>query len=284
MNQEAIIVADKVTFAYETDQQEKVYVVNGVDFAIGAGSFVSIIGHNGSGKSTLAKCINALLIPEQGVLTVSGFATNQESSVWEIRCRVGMVFQNPDNQIVGTTVEDDVAFGMENMGVEPSEMRRRLEEALQAVNMLEYADRQPHRLSGGQKQRIAIAGIMAMRPTVMILDEATAMLDPKGRKEVMELAHFLNQTEGITVINITHFPEETLLSDRVIVMNDGKVYADGRPDEVYREVEQLQRIGVDVPFAVRLRHRLINQGVTTLDPVLQQEELVEQLCKSLLRT
>jgi len=247
------------------------------------GSYVAILGHNGSGKSTLAKLMNGLLLPRDGVVTVNGYDTREQESLYEIRRTVGMVFQNPDNQIVGTTVEDDVAFGLENLGVEPAEMRNRIDEALQAVHMHAYAQQEPHRLSGGQKQRIAIAGVISMRPSVIVLDEATSMLDPQGRREVCSLIGRLNREEGITVITITHFPEEALDADRVIVMQQGSVYLDGPPREIFSRTEDLQSIGLDVPHAVRLRHHLVRHGVE-LPPVLHQEELVEELCKLLLKT
>lgn len=277
-----MIQASALTFQYHSDQEETSPVVRGIDFSIQEGSFVSIIGHNGSGKSTLAKLMNALLVPTTGVLTVTGFSTNDEERLWDIRQQVGMVFQNPDNQIVGTIVEDDVAFGLENLGIDPKEMRKRIDESLESVKMTAYLKSQPQRLSGGQKQRIAIAGILAMRPSIIILDEATAMLDPQGRKEVIQLVHRLNREEGLTIVNITHFPEETLESDRIIVMDQGKIYADGAPVEVYADVEGLKSIGLDVPFAGRLRHTLGQQGIK-LPAVLDQEELVDELCKYLLK-
>ncbi|MDN9012321.1 energy-coupling factor transporter ATPase [Brevibacillus laterosporus] len=277
-----MIQASGLTFQYHSEQAEASPVVKGIDFSIQEGSFVSIIGHNGSGKSTLAKLMNALLVPTAGVLTVTGFSTDDEERLWDIRQQVGMVFQNPDNQIVGTIVEDDVAFGLENLGIEATEMRKRIDESLESVKMTAYLKSQPQRLSGGQKQRVAIAGILAMRPSIIILDEATAMLDPQGRKEVIQLVHRLNREEGLTIVNITHFPEETLESDRIIVMDQGKIYADGTPVEVYADVEGLKAIGLDVPFAGRLRHTLRQQGIK-LQTVLDQEELVDELCKYLLK-
>ncbi|AYB41609.1 energy-coupling factor transporter ATPase [Brevibacillus laterosporus] len=277
-----MIQASGLTFQYHSEQVEASPVVKGIDFSIQEGSFVSIIGHNGSGKSTLAKLMNALLVPTAGVLTVTGFSTDDEERLWDIRQQVGMVFQNPDNQIVGTIVEDDVAFGLENLGIEATEMRKRIDESLESVKMTAYLKSQPQRLSGGQKQRVAIAGILAMRPSIIILDEATAMLDPQGRKEVIQLVHKLNREEGLTIVNITHFPEETLESDRIIVMDQGKIYADGTPVEVYADVEGLKAIGLDVPFAGRLRHTLGQQGIK-LQTVLDQEELVDELCKYLLK-
>lgn len=280
--QSNMIQASGLSFQYHLELAEASPVVKGIDFSIQEGSFVSIIGHNGSGKSTLAKLMNALLVPTAGVLTVTGFSTDDEERLWDIRQQVGMVFQNPDNQIVGTIVEDDVAFGLENLGIEATEMRKRIDESLESVKMTAYLKSQPQRLSGGQKQRVAIAGILAMRPSIIILDEATAMLDPQGRKEVIQLVHRLNREEGLTIVNITHFPEETLESDRIIVMDQGKIYADGTPVEVYADVEGLKAIGLDVPFAGRLRHTLRQQGIK-LQTVLDQEELVDELCKYLLK-
>jgi energy-coupling factor transport system ATP-binding protein len=281
MKEEHLLSFREVSFAYESDWEERTIVLHGITLAIKQGTFVSIVGHNGSGKSTLAKLMNGLLLPSEGAVIVSGIDTSQTEAIWEIRRHVGMVFQNPDNQIVGTTVEDDVAFGLENLGVEPAEMRRRIDESLRSVGMERHVTAQPHRLSGGQKQRVAIAGIIAMRPSVIILDEATAMLDPQGRKEVMSLAYRLNREEGITIVNITHFPEEAVDSDRVIVMRAGQVYLDGTPADVFGQVERLKAVGLDVPLAVRLRHKLVRQGVE-LPPVLHQEELVDQLCRLLL--
>ncbi|WP_400164634.1 energy-coupling factor transporter ATPase [Brevibacillus sp. TJ4] len=280
MGQTEVVTAQDVYFSYQEEEGQQVEVLKGVDLRISKGAFVSILGHNGSGKSTLAKLLNALLLPEGGKIWVSGMDTRDQEMLWEIRRHVGMVFQNPDNQIVGATVEDDVAFGLENMGVEPAEMRTRIDDVLAAVGMEEYLLAQPHRLSGGQKQRVAIAGIMAMRPSVIILDEATAMLDPQGRQEVMQLAHRLNREEGITIINITHFPEEAIDSDRVIVMDGGNVLMDGTPSEVFNQVERLQRVGLDVPFVVRVRHALAANGYD-LPFYLHQEELVEHLCRLL---
>jgi len=280
MEKTDLLALENVFFAYPGEEGQRIKVLKGVDLRLEKGSFVTVLGHNGSGKSTLAKLMNALLLPEEGSVWVNGMNTRDEAMLWEIRRHVGMVFQNPDNQIVGATVEDDVAFGLENMGVDPAEMRQRIDQVLRAVEMEQYLQVQPHRLSGGQKQRVAIAGIMAMRPSAIILDEATAMLDPKGRQEVMQLAHQLNREEGVTIINITHFPEEAIDGDRVIVMENGNVLMDGHPREVFRQVEQLQRIGLDVPFAVRLRHELAARGIE-LPFCLHQEELVEHLCRLL---
>ncbi|GED72453.1 energy-coupling factor transporter ATP-binding protein EcfA1 [Brevibacillus reuszeri] len=281
MNEESLLALQNVSFAYDDEEGKRVPVLNSVDVTIDKGSFVSILGHNGSGKSTMAKLMNALLLPAGGKVLVSGMDTQNGEVLWEIRQHVGMVFQNPDNQIVGATVEDDVAFGLENMGVDPKEMRARIDETLFSVGMEKYLMAEPHRLSGGQKQRVAIAGILAMRPSVIIFDEATAMLDPKGRQEVLLLARKLNREEGITIVNITHFPEEAIYSDRVIVMRAGEVMMEGQPSEVFSQVERLKEAGLDVPFVVRLRHELAAKGID-LPFVLHQEELVEHVCKLLL--
>ncbi|MDT3417585.1 energy-coupling factor transport system ATP-binding protein [Brevibacillus aydinogluensis] len=281
MKEEQLLAFQGVSFAYESEVGAAVPVLNGIDVEIAKGTFVSVLGPNGSGKSTLAKLSNGLLLPNEGAVIVSGMDTRDGELLWEVRRHVGMVFQNPDNQIVGATVEDDVAFGLENMGVQPDEMRRRVDEALAAVGMERHLHDQPHHLSGGQKQRVAIAGIMAMRPSVIILDEATAMLDPQGRRDVLALARRLNREEGITVVNITHFPEEAVFSDRVIVMSGGRIELDGSPSEVFAQPERLQELGLDVPFAVRLRRALAAEGVQ-LPFVLHQEELVEHLCRLLL--
>ncbi|MEJ8546587.1 energy-coupling factor transporter ATPase [Brevibacillus borstelensis] len=282
MTEERLLALQGVSFAYEGEGGRKETVLKRIDLDIDKGAFVSVLGHNGSGKSTLAKLMNALLLPKEGMVLVTGIDTRDGELIWEVRRHVGMVFQNPDNQIVGATVEDDVAFGLENMGTDPAEMRTRIQESLQAVGMEAHLHDQPHRLSGGQKQRVAIAGIMAMRPSVLILDEATAMLDPMGRLEVLHLARRLNREEGITVVNITHFPEEAVFSDRVIVMRAGQVEWDGTAAEVFADPERLQALGLDVPFAVRVRHALAAEGVS-LPFILHQEELVEHLCKLLLK-
>lgn len=282
MSDDPIIQADAVSFTYVSHNTTPSTVLDRVSLSIERGSFVSIIGHNGSGKSTLAKLLNALFLPSEGALRVCRMDTRDTAHIWDIRRQVGMIFQNPDNQIIGSTVEDDVAFGLENIGMPPALMRERVDESLRAVQMEQFTLSQPHKLSGGQKQRLAIAGVMALRPSVIIMDEATAMLDPIGRKEVMALAHRLHREEGITVLNITHFPEETIDSDRVIVMNAGRILLDGTPQEVYEEVETLHEAGLDVPFAVRMYHRLTKSGVS-VGHHLRQEGLVEELCKLLLK-
>jgi energy-coupling factor transport system ATP-binding protein len=252
-----IIRLTDVSFAYEGAEEK---AVRGVSFEVKKGEFLSIIGHNGSGKSTLAKMLNGLLLPTEGQVEVEDIATSDEKRIWEVRQTVGMVFQNPDNQFVAPTVEDDIAFGMENIGVPPNEMEARITNALQQVNMTEFRHAEPNRLSGGQKQRVAIAGTLAIQPAVLVLDEATAMLDPRGRKEVLDVVRRMNREAGMTVIQITHYLEETLDSDRILVMDSGKIVGEGTPETVYQKVEWLRKLGLDVPFACDLQHRLLNKG------------------------
>lgn len=270
-----IIKIEDLVFEYRREEDnENVRAVNHVDLDLQKGSFTAIIGKNGSGKSTLSKNINALLLPSGGAVYVNGNNTTDETKLWEIRQTAGMVFQNPDNQLVSTIVEDDVAFGPENMGVEPEEIRRRVDESLRAVNMYEQRKKAPHLLSGGQKQRIAIAGVMAMKSQCIILDEPTAMLDPHGRGEVMEIIHQLN-AEGITILLITHFMDEAAQADRVIIMDEGKVRLDGTPKEVFRHIEEIKDIGLDVPMAVELSHRLRERGISIPENIITAEELIE---------
>ena len=252
--------------------------LDGVDLGIKQGEFVAVLGHNGSGKSTLAKHINCLLFPTRGTMWVKGIITSDEENTWEIRQSVGMVFQNPDNQIIATIVEEDVAFGPENLGIAPDEIRTRVDEALKMVGMSEYADKPPHHLSGGQKQRVAIAGILAMRPDVIVLDESTAMLDPIGRREVMNVAKMLND-EGITVILITHYMDEAAKADRIIVMNAGKVFMQGSPGEIFMHITALKSIGLDVPQAAEIAYKLRNAGVPLPDGIVTGERLVEEICR-----
>ncbi len=266
-----MITFQDVHFKYSAE-----YVLKGIDLTIQEGEFVTIIGHNGSGKSTLAKHINGLLLPVQGVVRVLDYSTKDTEDIWKIRQLVGMVFQNPDNQFVAPTVLDDVAFGLENLGVPRAEMMDRIETSLRLVSMWDYRDREPHRLSGGQKQRVAIAGVLAMRPKVIVFDESTAMLDPMGRKEVIETARQLRET-GITVVNITHYLEEAMFSDRVLVMNEGEILLQGTPQEVFRNIEQLRMIGLDVPFSVELADRLRNRGFSLSKDIWQTDQLVKQL-------
>ena len=277
-----IIKAFKLGFDYlkydeDGNVQDTQRAVNDVNLDIEAGQFVAILGHNGSGKSTLAKHLNALLIPTEGTLWVDGIDTSKEPELWKVRQKAGMVFQNPDNQIIGTVVEEDVGFGPENIGVETKEIWKRVDESLKAVGMTAYRKQSPNKLSGGQKQRVAIAGVMAMRPQCIILDEPTAMLDPNGRKDVIRTVHELNKKEGITVLLITHYMEEAIDADRVIVMDDGKVIMDGIPKEIFSRVKELKEHGLDVPQATELAFELKEAGMPLTEGILSRQELVEQL-------
>lgn len=267
---------NNVTYRYESEDNSLARAVDNVSVSIKRGEFVAVLGHNGSGKSTLAKLCNAILIPESGTVTVDGIPTSDERRVYDIRRKVGMVFQNPDNQIVATVVEDDVAFGPENLGVEPAEIRRRVDDALKSVGMYEYRYHEPHRLSGGQKQRIAIAGILAMQTDCIVLDEPTAMLDPSGRAEVMESALKLNREMGKTVVYITHFMDEAVRADRVIVMNDAHILMDDTPGRVFSRVDELRRVGLDVPQPTELAHLLRARGVKLPSDILDIDEFVEE--------
>ncbi len=253
--------------------------VDKVNFEIDEGSFVAVLGHNGSGKSTLAKMLNALYVPTKGKILVCGIDTSDENRTYDIRSQAGMVFQNPDNQLVSTVVEEDVAFGPENMGVEPAEIRRRVDEALRVVRMSDHAESAPHMLSGGQKQRIAIAGVLAMQPKVMIFDESTAMLDPMGREEVLSTVRRINRERGITVIWITHFMEEAAQADRVIVMDDGCIVMDGTPREVFSRVDEVKRIGLDVPGMTELALELSREGLAIRTDILTVDEMAEEICR-----
>ena len=267
-----------VTYAYEEDAAP---ALRGVSAEIRHGEFVAVLGHNGSGKSTMAKLLNALYTPTKGTVIVCGYDTKKEEYVWEIRQRAGMIFQNPDNQIVATVVKEDVAFGLENLGVPTDEMIPRIEKALKAVRMSKYADSAPHMLSGGQKQRVAIAGIMAMEPSVIIADEATAMLDPSGRKEVLDTMRRLNRQKGITVIWITHFMEEAAQADRVLVVTDGEIRLSGAPAEVFDRVDEMKEMHLDVPHMTALAGELRAEGMPLKSGILTVEELaeeVERLC------
>ncbi len=264
-------------FSYDSSEDESVYALSGVDLTIGKGEFVAIVGHNGSGKSTLAKHFNSLYLPTTGDVFVDGINTKDDDRLFEIRKKVGLVLQNPDNQIVAGIVEEDVAFGCENLGVPPEEIRKRVDNALKAVDMLEYSTHSPDKLSGGQKQRIAIAGIIAMEPECIVLDEPTAMLDPKGRDEVISTITKLNRESGITIILITHYMEEAVLADRVIVMDSGKVLTDGTAREVFSQVELLKKHRLDVPQATELIYKLRGCGYELPECVLNEEECVEAL-------
>ncbi|MFP4661202.1 MAG: energy-coupling factor transporter ATPase [Halanaerobiales bacterium] len=248
-----------------------------INLTVKDGEFLSIIGGNGSGKSTLAKLLNVLLLPTSGEITVDGMNTADEENRLKIRQKVGMVFQNPDNQLVATRVEDDVAFGPENLGIPGAEIRKRVDHSLKMVEMTGFEDRAPHNLSGGQKQRVAIAGIIAMEPDCIVLDEPTAMLDPQGRKEVMDTIQFLNREKGITVIHITHFMEETIQSDRIIVMHQGSIYREGKPYDIFKDIDVLKKIELDVPLVVELAQELRKKGFK-LPEVLSIDELVSNIC------
>ena len=276
-----IITANGVSFGYPKENNELNVVLRGVSLTIREGEFVAVLGHNGSGKSTFAKHLNAILVPNEGTVTVCGIDTREEDRLYEIRQQVGMVFQNPDNQIVATIVEEDVAFGPENMGVEPSEIRRRVDEALADVGMTEYKSHAPHQLSGGQKQRIAITGIIAMRPRCILLDEPTAMLDPKGRREVMSTLKRLNREHGITAVLITHYMEEAAEADRVVVMNDGQVLLDDNPRAVFSHVKELKRVGLDVPQATELCYELRKAGYDLPEGILYEDECAQAIAQLL---
>ena len=254
---ESIIKFDRVCFRYDADEEGKQLplAVDNVTLDIEKGSFVAVLGHNGSGKSTLARLTNAINVPESGTVTVKGMDTADENLTDDIRKTVGMVFQNPDNQIVATIVEDDVAFGPENLGIEPTEIRKRVDEALKAVDMYEFRNSEPHKLSGGQKQRVAIAGVIAMQTECIVLDEPTAMLDPYGRKEVLNTIRKLNREMGITVVLVTHFMDEAVTADRVVVMDSGKVIMDGTPRQVFAQADKLISVGLDIPQVLFLKVR-----------------------------
>lgn len=264
---------------YNGEEQETVNALNGVSISVNKGEFIAILGHNGSGKSTFAKHINALLKPTKGTLWIKGMDTNDDNNLWEIRQNAGMVFQNPDNQIIATIVEEDVAFGPENLGVKPSEIRKRVDNSLKTVEMTEYMRHSPTLLSGGQKQRIAIAGVLAMKPDCIILDEPTAMLDPRGRKEVIDTIYKLNKEENITIILITHYMEETINADRVIVMDKGIVAMRGTPKEIFSQVEKLKSLGLDVPQVTEVVYNLIKKGIKLPNDILSIEEMVGAICQ-----
>ena len=272
-----MVTIKNVTFEYTSGEDEKIAALRDINLTIEKGEFVVILGHNGSGKSTLAKLINALLLPTNGEVFVNGLNTLDEDKIWDIRQRAGMVFQNPDNQIVATIVEEDVAFGPENQGINPLEIRQRVDEALKIVGMSEYRKHAPHLLSGGQKQRIAIAGVLAMKPDCIILDEPTAMLDPLGRKEVVSTIKKLNKHENKTIIHITHYMDEATEADRIIVMSDGKISLEGTPREVFSQVDKVLSLGLDVPQVTELAFTLKKEGVDVPSDILTIEELVMSL-------
>ena len=270
------IIASNLAYAYpEADRN----AVDGVSMRVKKGEFLAILGHNGSGKSTLAKLFNALYVPTEGTVWVCGLDTKDDDLVFDIRQHAGMVFQNPDNQIVATVVEEDVAFGLENNGVPPQEIRVRIDDALRAVNMTKYAKKAPHLLSGGQKQRVAIAGVLAMKPDVIILDESTAMLDPSGRREVMNTVHRLNEEEHISVVIITHYMAEAATADYVVVMDKGQIAMSGTPREMFTQVDKVRALGLDVPEMTGLAHMLRMDGVPVRPDVLTVDEMVEEVCR-----
>jgi len=280
-----IIEFDNVSFRYEADAEGETLplAVDNVSVGFEKGSFVAVLGHNGSGKSTLAKLTNAINVPESGKVIVDGMDTSDENLTDAIRRTVGMVFQNPDNQIVATIVEDDVAFGPENLGVPPEEIRQRVDAALKAVNMYEFRTSEPHKLSGGQKQRVAIAGVIAMQTSCIVLDEPTAMLDPNGRREVLSTITKLNKEMGITVILVTHFMDEAVQADRVVVMDKGKIIMDGTPREVFSESEKLIAVGLDVPQVTQFVSALNKRGVQISSDLLDENECIDAIC-ALLRS
>ena len=274
-----MIDINQLYFKYDNeDKHNDKMVIQGIDLAINKGEFVVVLGSNGSGKSTLAKQMNALLIPSSGKVLVDSLDTSDADNVWKIRNKAGMVFQNPDNQIVATIVEEDVAFGPENLGIEPSEIRKRVDNSLESVHMLDYKKHAPYLLSGGQKQRVAIAGILAMRPSCIIFDEPTAMLDPRGRSEIMDIIKDLH-SEGITVVLITHFMDEAVRAERVIIMDKGSILLDGTPQEVFREREIIRSVNLDVPMAVELGSKLRSRGIKVPEDIVTIEEMVEFVCQ-----
>lgn len=284
-----IIRTKELAFEYiRRDEEGNVEEINraidGVDVDVQKGDFVAILGHNGSGKSTLAKHINAILTPTEGTVWVDGYDTAEEEHLWDIRQSAGMVFQNPDNQIIANIVEEDVGFGPENLGVPTEEIWKRVEESLKAVGMYEYKEHSPNKLSGGQKQRVAIAGIMAMKPECIVLDEPTAMLDPNGRREVIRTIRNLNKQEKVTILLITHYMEEVIHADKVIVMDQGKVVMQGTPKEIFSQVEELKKYRLDVPQVTLLAHTLKKAGLGIPEGILSIDELIEEICSLKMET
>jgi energy-coupling factor transport system ATP-binding protein len=275
-----MIEVKNITYKYDGEGPA---AIEGLSLSIRRGEFLAVVGHNGSGKSTLAKHLNALLLPSLGDVIVEGMNTKEENHTLAIRQKVGMVFQNPDNQLVTTVVEEDVAFGPENLGIAPEEIRTRVDEALESVGMKDFAQNAPHLLSGGQKQRIAIAGMLAMQPDVLVLDEATAMLDPRGRREVLKVVSRLNREKGITVVMITQYMEEAVFADRVAVMADGRLILEGTPKDVFRQTALLRRHRLDVPAMAKLRDRLLDEGLNIPRDAITVEEIADALCPLLLK-
>ena len=276
--EETRMTVEDVSFTYEEAPSP---ALQHVSMRVKAGEFVAVLGHNGSGKSTLAKLLNALYIPQEGSVVVCGMDTKNDEHTWQIRQQAGMIFQNPDNQIVATVVREDVAFGLENMGVPHDEMVRRIDAAIEAVHMTDFAESAPHMLSGGQKQRVAIAGILAMEPSVMIADEATAMLDPSGRKDVLETIRALNREKGITVVWITHFMEEAAQADRIVIINNGEIALTGTPREVFEQVDALREMHLDVPHMTDLAQDLRREGMPLPAGILTVDEMAEEVAKLL---
>lgn len=275
-----MVSIEKLNFRYSDNQNSnEKYVVENIDLNIKEGEFIAILGHNGSGKSTIAKHINVLLLPSHGKVIVDGLDTLNSNYLWNIRSNVGMVFQNPDNQLVATIVEEEVAFGPENLGIEPTEIRKRVDESLEKVGMSEYVKKSTHMLSGGQKQRIAIAGVLAMNPKCIVFDEPTAMLDPLGRKEIMKNIIELNKKNGITIVLITHYMEEAAEADRVIVVDDGHIVLEGKPKSVFSEVETIKKLGLDVPQVTELAYELKKGGININTEILNVDEMVNALCQ-----
>lgn len=274
-----MIECREVVYEYQNENKTANIAVNGVSININAGEFLVVLGRNGSGKSTLAKHFNALLVPSSGEVIVDGLDTSNPENVWNIRHSTGMVFQNPDNQLVATIVEEDVAFGPENLGVESGEIRKRVDDSLKKVGMYEYRKHAPHLLSGGQKQRVAIAGILAMKPKCIVFDESTAMLDPSGREEVMNTIKDLNKNNHMTIILITHFMEEAVNADRIVVIDKGKIVKEGTPREVFSHVETMKKIGLDVPQVTELAYELNKSGIHVKEDILTIDEMVSELCQ-----
>lgn len=270
----AIISLENVSFSYD----KKIPALKNVNLSVNEGERLAIIGHNGSGKSTLAKLFNGLVLPDEGRVIVDGLDASQKKNVYEIRKRVGVVFQNPDNQIIASIVEDDVAFGPENLGFDRKETAKRIDFALSAVGMQDFRHRSPAHLSGGQKQRIAIAGVLALKPKVLVLDESTAMLDPQGRKEVLSVVNNLNREHKTTVINITHYMEEVVLADRVVVLSKGEIKMEGTPKEIFKDSVKLKEYGLELPYSTQIAQKLRDLGVNVSEDILTEEQLREELC------
>lgn len=278
---EKIIDIKNLRYEYLSDDNKKSIGLDGISFSVNKGELISILGHNGSGKSTLAKLLNAQFVPIDGEIEIFGINTKDEEKIWDIRQKCAMVFQNPDNQLVATVVEEDVAFGPENLGIDPVEIRQRVDEALKIVEMEDYKKHSPHMLSGGQKQRIAIAGVLSMKPEVIIFDESTAMLDPIGRKDIIDTILKLNKEENKTILYITHYMEEAVLADRVIVLNEGKIEFDDSPKKVFSNVERLRELGLSVPQVTELSYLLKNEGIEISTDILTNDEMIEFLEKKL---